>query len=181
MNEPEVPDSASSLKNISRPDADPGQVSIQGTFTWSSRDQQEEEATEPDLPGEGTAENQPAGGFQLTFSEELVFPVGITIVSGSTASGKSSLLQALLGEMPCIEGRGPHLVKDRQNVAYGAQSAWIETGTVKDNILFGTPYDQARYDQVLDACCLRPDMALWDGGDMVEVGERGGSALSPPQ
>lgn len=173
LNEPEVPSNASSFKRNAGPNSDPTRVSIQGTFAWSSRYKKEEEEESP-TDAAGSGEPDLTGGFQLSLTEEVAFPMGITLVSGPTASGKSSLLQALLGEMPCLEGQGPYLVKDLQNVAYAAQTTWIETGTVRENILFGTTFDQERYDSVLDACCLRPDMALWDGGDLVEVGERGG-------
>lgn len=174
--EPEVADSASSLKSTVGPDVDPRRVIIQGEFTWTSRDASEAASKQVDPADEESASDQPSQ-FRLTFPKAIVFGVGINIVAGPTASGKSSLLQALLGEMPCVNGEGPHLFKPLGNVSYGAQSSWIETGAVRENILFGLPFDQDRYDAVLDACCLRPDIALWDGGDLVEVGERGGSGL----
>lgn len=172
--EPEVADSASSLKSNVGPGVDPRRVTIQGEFAWTSRDASEALPKKVDPASEESAGEQPSQ-FRLAFPKAIVFDVGINIIAGPTASGKSSLLQALLGEMPCVSGEGPHLFKSLGNVSYGAQSSWIETGAVRDNILFGLPFDQHRYDAVLDACCLRPDVALWDGGDLVEVGERGES------
>lgn len=42
-----------------------------------------------------------------------------------------------------------------------------------DSILFGSPFEEQRYEAVLDACALRPDLALFDAGDMTEIGEKG--------
>lgn len=58
-------------------------------------------------------------------------------------------------------------------VAYVAQSAWIQTGTVKDNILFGLPFDEARYKNALRACALDQDIKSFSHGDLTEIGERG--------
>jgi hypothetical protein len=64
-------------------------------------------------------------------------------------------------------------VKVRGTVAYVPQNAWIQSGTVKDNITFGFPFDQAWYDAVIDACALTPDIAILPDGDESEVGEKG--------
>lgn len=58
-------------------------------------------------------------------------------------------------------------------IGYVAQEAWLFNGTLRANVLFGRPFDQARYDAALDACALRPDLALLPGADMVELGQRG--------
>lgn len=59
------------------------------------------------------------------------------------------------------------------SVAYVPQSAWIQSGTVRDNILFGKPMNDAVYKQVLDACALRQDLENLAFGDITEIGERG--------
>ncbi|KEI41088.1 uncharacterized protein L969DRAFT_86336 [Mixia osmundae IAM 14324] len=92
----------------------------------------------------------------------------ITIV-GRVGSGKSSLLSAILGEMTRLDGK----VKVRGKVAYAAQQPWIMGGTVKTNITFGHRFEQDFYDQVLDACALREDLAILPDGDETEVGEKG--------
>lgn len=180
LNEGEIPNYASVLKHNAGPDSDPVLVSIHGVFAWESRQAEHSDVSlpqdasqQPNDSPKTDEERRGNTGFELNLPGPIIFPVGLTIICGATASGKSSFLQALLGEMPCVEGKGPHLIKDMANVAYGAQSAWIETGTVKENILFGSKFDQARYDAVLEATCLKPDIALFDGGDQVEVGERG--------
>ncbi|KAG7468310.1 hypothetical protein MATL_G00141590 [Megalops atlanticus] len=57
--------------------------------------------------------------------------------------------------------------------AYVSQQAWIFHGTVRDNILMGEMFDQNRYDRVLQACSLKPDLKILPYGDMTEIGERG--------
>ena len=58
-------------------------------------------------------------------------------------------------------------------IAYVAQTAWIQTGSVKDNILFGMPYDEARYKSTLKACALEQDIKNFSHGELTEIGERG--------
>ena len=85
-------------------------------------------------------------------------------------SGKSTLISSILNESVLGEGSSITL---NGKVAYVAQSAWILNKTVRENILFGMPFDQAKYDKVIDACCLRKDLELLENGDMTEIGERG--------
>jgi len=91
-------------------------------------------------------------------------------VCGSVGSGKSSLLCAIMGEIPRVSGAETRVVGSRP---YVPQSAWIQTGTVQDNVLFGKAMDKAQYDEVLQACALDKDVELWANGDMTVVGERG--------
>ncbi|KAI0452103.1 P-loop containing nucleoside triphosphate hydrolase protein [Xylaria acuta] len=91
-------------------------------------------------------------------------------VIGSVGSGKSSLLSALAGEMRKIGGSITQGVASR---AYCPQDAWIQNATVKDNITFGRPWDPTFYNQVIDACCLSPDLQALAAGDQTEIGERG--------
>lgn len=60
------------------------------------------------------------------------------------------------------------------NVAYAAQSAWLLNATIRDNILFGEPYDAQRYAEVIRACALVRDLETLEGGDMTEIGEKVG-------
>ncbi|KAH7101149.1 P-loop containing nucleoside triphosphate hydrolase protein [Auriculariales sp. MPI-PUGE-AT-0066] len=113
----------------------------------------------------------------------IVFPRGsMTLIYGPTASGKSSLLSAILGEMECLEGtvylpKFPNHI-DRQTglkeaISFCAQHPWLENKTIRDNILFGTPYARDRYNMVLSACALIPDLNFLEGGDMTEIGDKG--------
>ena len=57
-------------------------------------------------------------------------------------------------------------------MAYVPQQAWIQNATVRDNILFGKEVDQSKYNQVLEACALGPDLEILQGGDLTEIGEK---------
>ncbi|XP_057660508.1 multidrug resistance-associated protein 1 isoform X6 [Diorhabda carinulata] len=93
----------------------------------------------------------------------------LTAVVGTVGSGKSSLISAFLGEMDKISGR----VNSYGKVAYVSQQAWIQNATLRDNVLFGKPYDQALYDDVIEACALLPDFDMLPAGDKTEIGEKG--------
>jgi ATP-binding cassette subfamily C (CFTR/MRP) protein 1 len=93
----------------------------------------------------------------------------LTAIVGSVGSGKTSLVSALLGEMEKLGGAAN--VDGR--IAYVPQQAWIQNATLQDNILFGHPFDKQLYNQVIDACALRPDLAMLPGGDQTEIGEKG--------
>lgn len=90
-------------------------------------------------------------------------------VTGPVGSGKSSLLMAILGELPAISGK----VTFRGRVAYVPQIPWVFSGTVRDNILFGRPLDINRYNEILDVCCMQPDLKNFPKGDLTEIGHRG--------
>jgi ABC-type multidrug transport system fused ATPase/permease subunit len=88
---------------------------------------------------------------------------------GAVGSGKSTLLDAILNEVQCDSGR----VRVRGQIAFCAQQAWIQNATVKDNIIFGFPFDAARYQKVIDVCALAADLEMLPAGDATEIGERG--------
>lgn len=93
----------------------------------------------------------------------------LVAIVGSVGSGKSSLLNAFLGEMDKMSGH----VNTFGSIAYVSQQAWIQNATLKDNILFGNPMDKKLYDLVIDACALKPDLEILPGGDLTEIGEKG--------
>jgi len=111
------------------------------------------------------------------------FPVGqLSVIVGPTGSGKSALLLALLGELEREEGAmfmprldyGEYKASDRgSGIAYAAQTAWLQNSTIRNNILFGKPFDQDRYDAVLEGCALNPDLEILESGDATEIGEQG--------
>uniref|UniRef100_A0A3B4FJA6 ATP binding cassette subfamily C member 3 n=1 Tax=Pundamilia nyererei TaxID=303518 RepID=A0A3B4FJA6_9CICH len=100
----------------------------------------------------------------------VMVPQGsLLAVVGHVGCGKSSLISALLGDMEKVEGE----VSVRGSVAYVPQQAWIQNATLRDNILFGNPYNEQKYNSVLEACALTPDLQVLPGGDMTEIGEKG--------
>ncbi|KAK4543308.1 hypothetical protein LTR36_005667 [Oleoguttula mirabilis] len=100
----------------------------------------------------------------------LSFPEGLTVICGEVASGKTALLQALLGELDMLEGQ---LIRPQQPVGFCAQTPWLQSMSVRENILFSAPYDEKRYKDVLDACALTPDLAEFKAGDLSLIGENG--------
>ena len=57
--------------------------------------------------------------------------------------------------------------------AYVSQTAWIQTGSIQENILFGSPMDSYRYQETIERCSLVKDLELLPFGDLIEIGERG--------
>ncbi|KAH7888221.1 P-loop containing nucleoside triphosphate hydrolase protein, partial [Phlebopus sp. FC_14] len=90
-------------------------------------------------------------------------------VLGRVGAGKSSLLSAIIGDMKKTEGE----VVLSGSVAYAAQNPWILSATVRENILFSHEYDEVFYNLVIEACALKPDLAVLPQGDLTEVGEKG--------
>ncbi|KAL6639948.1 hypothetical protein ACP70R_022258 [Stipagrostis hirtigluma subsp. patula] len=100
----------------------------------------------------------------------LVVKAGEKIaICGEVGSGKSTLLAALLGEVPKTEGT----IQVCGKIAYVSQNAWIQTGTVQDNILFVSSMDKQRYQETLTRCSLVKDLEMLPNGDYTHIGERG--------
>ena len=121
-----------------------------------------------------TVEEQPA---DLIYPTAILSDVNIRVqpgelcvIVGPVGSGKSTLCSAILNE--AVLGDQSQVTLNG-TVAYVAQTAWILNTTVRDNILFGLPYDETKYNHVLDACSLRHDISVLEDGDMTEIGERG--------
>ncbi|XP_071689887.1 ABC transporter C family member 10-like [Rutidosis leptorrhynchoides] len=90
-------------------------------------------------------------------------------ICGEVGSGKSTLISAILGEVPSIKGT----VQVNGKVAYVSQTAWIQTGTIRENILFGSLLDDAKYEEVVKKCSLVKDIEMLPFGDQTIIGERG--------
>ncbi|CAO2174791.1 unnamed protein product [Urochloa humidicola] len=90
-------------------------------------------------------------------------------VCGTVGSGKSSLLSCILGEIPKLSGE----VKVCGTTAYVSQSAWIQSGKIQDNIIFGKEMDSDKYARVLESCSLKKDLEILPFGDQTVIGERG--------
>uniref|UniRef100_A0AAQ4P877 ATP-binding cassette, sub-family C (CFTR/MRP), member 3 n=1 Tax=Gasterosteus aculeatus aculeatus TaxID=481459 RepID=A0AAQ4P877_GASAC len=119
---------------------------VNGKFTWSKEDP------------------------PILHNINVMVPQGsLLAVVGHVGCGKSSLISALLGEVEKLEGE----VSIRGSVAYVPQQAWIQNASLRDNILFGKPYNEQKYCCVLEACALTPDLEVLPGGDMTEIGEKG--------
>ncbi|XP_043747922.1 ATP-binding cassette sub-family C member 4-like isoform X3 [Cervus elaphus] len=104
--------------------------------------------------------------------QELSFtvrPGELLAVVGHVGAGKSSLLSAVLGELPPSQGT----VSVHGRIAYVSQQPWVFPGTVRSNILFGKKYEKERYEEVIEACALEEDLQFLEEGDLTEIGDRG--------
>jgi ABC-type multidrug transport system fused ATPase/permease subunit len=90
-------------------------------------------------------------------------------VCGTVGSGKSSLLSCIIGEIPKLSGT----LKVCGKKAYVAQSPWIQSGKIEENILFGSKMDSEKYERVLEACSLKKDLEVLPFGDQTIIGEKG--------
>ncbi|KAK4158804.1 92fa4e65-f2b9-41ea-8f4e-0e0d5e2b8a44 [Cladorrhinum sp. PSN259] len=121
----------------------------------------------------------------------IKFPTGeLSVISGKTGTGKSLVLAAILGEVDVLGGtlyvpRAPGLSdrhdskanKDNwiipQAIAYVAQIPWIENASIRDNIVFGLPYDRERYNKTVEVCALKKDLEMLSDGENTEIGANG--------
>ncbi|KAK2632393.1 hypothetical protein EUGRSUZ_L01615 [Eucalyptus grandis] len=136
---------------VPNPPIEPGQPAISikdGHFSWDSK------AEKPTLS-----------------NINLDIPVGsLVAIIGGTGEGKTSLISAMLGELPPIsDGR----VIIRGTVAYAPQVSWIFNATLRDNILFGSEFEPERYWKAVSVTELEHDLDLLPGCDLTEIGERG--------
>lgn len=102
------------------------------------------------------------------------------MVTGAVGSGKSFLLACMMGEIYSKKTgsddkptAAPVFVTPESKIALVSQSAWILNMTLQDNILFGRPYNQEKYEKTIKACALQLDLDMLPEGDKTEIGERG--------
>ncbi|KAL4738137.1 P-loop containing nucleoside triphosphate hydrolase protein [Aspergillus similis] len=128
------------------------------SFTW-------EQSTPPE-PNERLPDTPPFSMHGLHLHIEGAELIGII---GTVGSGKSSLLSAIAGEMRRTAGE----CTTQGRRALCAQVPWIQSTTIRENITFGQEFDQVKYDAIIDACALKPDLRILPHGSFTEIGERG--------
>lgn len=176
-----------------------------GMFQWQSTTTTASEPAQYDKHGKSTtpvgtpaADGHSSSSLLLPFVlhvPDLIFPGGkVSLIVGERGSGKTSLLCALLDEMPSVTGTAflpsrcltpdTNFIRDQVNAslfvyrtAYVSQTPWIQHGTVRENILFFETWDDTRYRTLLHECDLLKDLSLLENGDLTLVGE-GGAAIS---
>ncbi|KAF9466027.1 multidrug resistance-associated ABC transporter [Collybia nuda] len=165
-------------------------VQVNGSFTWEATEPEPEQPrplkghqprfdetlpitnsdTEVDqektLTVVSSDENAP---FQLKDLRLTIKKGAFVAVIGRVGSGKSSLLQSLIGEMRRVEGEvvfgGP--------IAYVPQVPWIQNATFRENIVFGQGDDDKRFCEVIHACNLERDIQSLTNGENTAIGEKG--------
>ncbi|XP_074038034.1 probable multidrug resistance-associated protein lethal(2)03659 isoform X2 [Leptinotarsa decemlineata] len=98
-------------------------------------------------------------------------PGSLCCIAGNIGSGKSSLLQMILKELPLKSGN----MDLKGRISYASQEPWIFVSNIRNNILFGQTFQEKRYNDVINACALSEDLAQFPYGDKTIVGERGTS------
>jgi ATP-binding cassette subfamily C (CFTR/MRP) protein 4 len=93
---------------------------------------------------------------------------GLTVITGSTACGKTLLLKVILKEYHSVAG----VLNVSGRISHASQQPWFFASTVKQNVLFGAKYNEERYLQVLQVCALRHDIQSFPGGDGFIVADR---------
>ena len=105
----------------------------------------------------------------------IIGPVGsgkssvLQVGDGGQSKDTKKYLQAILRELPTSSGT----VSVQGSLSYSPQEAWVFSGSVRANILFGEKFDENRYWEVVEACALIHDFDQWENGDATLVGERG--------
>merc|ERR1711907_628744 len=91
-------------------------------------------------------------------------------MGGEVGAGKTSFCSALTSGDALLKGG---VALQQGGVAYAEQEAWMQSGSLKSNILFGRSYDEEAFETVLDCCELRADISELPDGEMTKVGEQG--------
>ncbi|KAK0636055.1 P-loop containing nucleoside triphosphate hydrolase protein [Bombardia bombarda] len=115
-----------------------------------------------------------ANSIEMKHLIDLAIPASqLTMIVGPVASGKSTLCKALLGETPTAQGRVLLNASFSRKVGYCDQTPYLSNTTIRENIIGFSPFDQTRYDEVIDASVLRADLSLLPQGDLTNVGSSG--------
>lgn len=77
-----------------------------------------------------------------------------------------------------LMSKNPHLKTHpsanlTHTISFAAQTPWLQHQSIKENILFGSPYEEERYKDVVECCALGPDLNVLEDGDETEIGVRG--------
>ena len=144
------------------------------SFTWLASATEVQSNRQSLDDAESDVENSPGLESKAGLLQNVTLSVDagtspLVLIFGSTGSYKSSLLEAILGEMPRVRG-GLECVG---SVAYVQQVPFIIDGSLRTNILFGKKFDRTLYDATLKACCLLEDLLQLPAGDLTMIGERG--------
>ncbi|KKY16042.1 putative abc multidrug transporter [Phaeomoniella chlamydospora] len=94
----------------------------------------------------------------------------ITLLIGPVASGKSTLLKAVLAETPLTKG---FIYVSTKAIAFCDQTPWLKNDTIEANIRGFSDFDVEWYNAVKNACGLEEDIATFPSGDQTVIGSNG--------
>ncbi|KAJ3103960.1 Multidrug resistance-associated protein 1 [Phlyctochytrium planicorne] len=119
-------------------------------------------------------EEKPKSSAPLFQDLNLTIPKSkLTAIVGPVGAGKSSIFSAILGDMTSLTADPTIHLSPNTHIAYCQQQPWLQSASIRENILFGTPQDDARLDAVIEACDLNSDLKTWADGLDTEIGEKG--------
>ncbi|CAD8052568.1 unnamed protein product [Paramecium sonneborni] len=158
-------------------------INIEGSFYWDKiRNQEkpnkytqvipENQISQSQISDTQISENQIIDPILKNIKLKIDIGEFVTII-GDVASGKSSLISAILGEMVYNDSGFAPKIKINGKIAYVSQKSWIQNATLKDNILFGLPYDETKYQDAIKYSCLEQDIKTLDKGEFTMIGEKG--------
>lgn len=146
-----------------------------GNFFWADPNAaaSQDEPKEPQNEGDDDEVEQPKVDPTVPFLRDIDLELKrgeLTVVVGAVGAGKTALISAILGEMYATEETK---VSINATVSYVAQTAWVQSMSLRNNVLFGKEYDENKYHQALEAACMGADINLLPSGDETEIGEKG--------
>ena len=100
-------------------------------------------------------------------------PGELVAIVGEVGCGKSSLLQAIINNLILLNPKECDGIHINGKIGYAAQIPWIQNETIRNNILFSEPFDEEKYNKVLNLCQLKEDLETFEGKDLTEIGEKG--------
>jgi ABC-type multidrug transport system fused ATPase/permease subunit len=121
------------------------------------------------VPLDSMASDAEAAKFSVTLPSLTLAPGTLTAIVGPVGSGKSTLLAGIIGDVKIISGG----IVAPGAVAFCSQTPWIQSASIRENVLFGMEYDAERFAEVLRVCSLERDLAVFPDGDHTAVGEKG--------
>lgn len=125
---------------------------------------------QPELKLENASFAWPGTDLPVLHEISIAFPVGLTVITGKVGAGKTALLQALMGE---LDNHAGFVIQSNETIGYCGQTPWLQSMSIRENILFSSLQQDVRYKQVLEACALTQDLASFKDGDLSNIGENG--------
>ena len=147
------------------------------SFRWSNNSNKDAEKKDDASP-QGVDGVTAGAGFTLNKCDFEIKRGELVCVVGAVGSGKTAIVSALLGDMvPESSGDekqdSDEVISIDGTVAYCSQSAWVQSASVKENILFGKLHSERKYHDALDAACMLTDLKLLPDADQTQIGEKG--------
>lgn len=148
---------------------------VNAEFKWESispsSPSKTKDESQMDLVGHELDELQQHQPSQLV-NINISIPMGSFVaIVGPVGSGKSTLLNAIIGESTRIAGQ--LFLKSDATIGFAQQQPWIQNASIKDNIVFGRPFEQERYLKAIRDSALEKDLETLQDGDLTDIGERG--------